>query len=200
LYACVSDSYNIYDACEKLWGTELKKEIENSGGLLVVRPDSGDPTRVVTKVLNILDSKFGSTYNTKGFKVLNHVRVIQGDGVNEEAIRGILAAALSNGFSATNLAFGMGGALLQKVDRDTQKFAYKCSEITVNGKYIPVFKDPVDDAGKKSKSGRLELIHEGGQYKTVSGPGFGNLLKPVFENGRMLREYTLAEVRKNASL
>ena len=198
LLACVSDSYNIFDACSKLWGTDLKKEVENSGGTLVIRPDSGDPVEVVDKVLQILDDKFGYSYNTKGFKVLNHVRVIQGDGVNEESIREILRVAKMRGFSATNLAFGMGGALLQKVDRDTQKFAYKCSEVTVNGKAVPVFKDPITDHGKASKSGRLTLIKEAGTYRTVKGPTYGDVLKTVFENGEMKKEYTLAEIRENA--
>ena len=64
---------------------------------------------------------------------MNNVRLIQGDGVNEHTIRTILGGFQAYGWSADNIAFGMGGALLQQIDRDTQKFAMKCSSITVNG-------------------------------------------------------------------
>lgn len=158
LVACVSDSYDLFNACENLWGEELKAEIINSGATLVVRPDSGDPATVVLKTLQILDSKFGSTVNAKGFKVLNHVRVIQGDGINQESIEEILGLAKKHGFSATNIAFGMGGALLQQVNRDTQKFAMKCSSVTIDGEHVDVFKDPVTDNGKRSKPGRLDVV------------------------------------------
>ena len=50
IVAVVSDSYNIWDACEKLWGGALKEIVEGRKGTLVVRPDSGDPPEVVVKV------------------------------------------------------------------------------------------------------------------------------------------------------
>lgn len=108
LVAVVSDSYNIYNACNNLWGEQLKQEIIDSGATVVIRPDSGDPASVVKEVVRILDSKFGSTVNSKGYKVLNNVRVIQGDGINEDSIKDILDGILSEGYSATNVAFGMG--------------------------------------------------------------------------------------------
>ena len=47
-------------------------------GPLVIRPDSGDPPTVVVKVLEILGSKFGTTINSKGYKILpDYLRVIQ---------------------------------------------------------------------------------------------------------------------------
>lgn len=204
LFAVVSDSYDIDNASENIWGKELKGEVIGSGGTLVVRPDSGDPTSVVLKTLQLLDKTFGSSYNKKGFKVLNNVRVIQGDGINEDTIRSILEAAVSNGFSATNVAFGMGGALLQQVNRDTQRFAFKCSEATVDGKSVEVYKDPVTDKGKRSKKGRQDLIRtckridETPKYQTVQGyEVFGSMLRTVFENGKITKEYTLDEVRRN---
>ena len=110
LVACVSDSYDIWNACEHLWGETLKQKIVDSGATLVVRPDSGDPPTVVLKVAEILASKFGFTVNSKGFKVLNNVRVIQGDGINEHTVKEILDNLLNAGFSASNIAFGMGVA------------------------------------------------------------------------------------------
>lgn len=79
--AFVSDSYDIYNAC-KLWGTKLKQDVLDSGALVVIRPDSGEPAEVVTNCLTILEKYFGSTRNDKGYKVLNNVRVIQGDGIS----------------------------------------------------------------------------------------------------------------------
>ena len=127
-YACVSDSYNIWRACSDLWGGELKDAVTNAKGTLVVRPDSGDPPFVVLRCLQLLGEAFGTTKNPKGYKVLNpKVRLIQGDGCNYQSIRKILSELKINGWSGDNVAFGMGGGLLQKVDRDTQKFAFKCS-------------------------------------------------------------------------
>lgn len=185
IVAVVSDSYNIFNACESLWGTELKDEVINSGATVVVRPDSGDPATVVLKCLQILETKFGSTVNEKGYRVLNNVRVIQGDGINHESIQAILDAVLGDGFSADNVAFGQGGALLQAVDRDTMKFAMKCSAIFKGGKMIEVFKDPITDAGKASKKGVLELVEIDGEYKTISGmPTKGNrILREVYSLG-----------------
>lgn len=202
LFACVSDSYDLWNAVENLWGGELRDEVINSGATVVIRPDSGIPHEVVLKTLELLDSKFGSTYNSKAFKVLNNVRVIQGDGINEESIRKILETMTAAGYSATNIAFGMGGALLQQVNRDTQKFAFKCSEVTIDKHSIPVFKDPITDPGKASKKGRLDLVSlasKNFKLETVSGcENLGSIMKVVFLNGKVTKEYTLDEVRKNA--
>ena len=201
LIACVSDSYDIYKACAEIWGKKLKRKVIESGTTVIVRPDSGHPAEVVTKCLQILNDAFGSSRTKQGFKVLNNVRVIQGDGINEDSIREILESAKKAGFSATNIAFGMGGALLQKVDRDTQKFAYKCSEVTVNGKSVPVSKDPITDPGKRSKAGRVDLVFRNGKFETVVGDHeFGSMLETVYENGEIKREQTLADVRARAKL
>lgn len=202
LLAVVSDSYDLFNAIENMWGTELKKEVVDSGAVVVIRPDSGDPVSVCLKAAQLIEEKFGCSYNTKGYKVFNNVRLIQGDGVNEESIRKILETFLQNGYSATNIAFGMGGALLQQVNRDTLKFAMKCSNVTVDGKDRDVFKDPITDSGKKSKKGRLSLTYLGGEFKTVEGGEyeFGNVLKTVFENGVITKRYTLDEVRRNSNL
>jgi nicotinamide phosphoribosyltransferase len=205
LVAVVSDSYDIYNACEHIWGETLKKEVVDSGAIVVVRPDSGNPPEVVLNCLRLLNSKFGSTINSKGYKVLNNVRVIQGDGINRESIETILRWAEAAGYSATNIAFGMGGALLQQHNRDTQRFAMKCSHIVSDGKEIDVFKEPVTDSGKRSKKGRLDLEVFEGRFHTVALPKGESkapysILQTVFENGEIKSEYTLAEVRANAAL
>jgi nicotinamide phosphoribosyltransferase len=200
IVAVVSDSYDLWQAIDHLWGEQLQQAVIDSGATVVIRPDSGEPVAVVSEVLQRLDRRFGSTINTKGYKVLNHVRVIQGDGVNADSIGAILAASEKLGFSATNIAFGMGGALLQQVDRDTQKFAIKCSEVVIDSQAIPVYKDPVTDPGKRSKQGRLALIATAAGYATVPAGNAADLLVPVYENGVILTEYTLEQIRQQALL
>jgi len=208
LVACVSDSYNVYEACEKLWGGLLKPDIVHRNGTLVIRPDSGDPVAVLTKVFEILGEKFGYETNSKGYRVLPAcVRVIQGDGVNMFTIQNMLfQLSKFQGWSADNLAFGMGGALLQQLNRDTQKFAFKCSAAEINRKWQAVFKDPVTDPGKNSKHGRLALVEaEPGQFHTMENiPGAEldneDRLVTVFENGKMLLSYDLDSIRERAQV
>ena len=204
--ACVSDSYDIFNACANIWGDKLKDKIMGREGTLVVRPDSGDPKTVVVEVLNILYDKFGGTLNKKEYKVLDpHIRVIQGDGVNIDSIREILEHMEDNGFSTDNIAFGMGGALLQKLDRDTQSFAFKCCSVNIDGKEIDVFKRPVTDTSKASKAGRLKLISingaDGNTLRTIKASitQEADVLQEVFLNGEITKEYTLSEVRKNSN-
>ena len=205
IVAVVSDSYNIYEACEKLWGTELKELVKSRKappGKLVVRPDSGDPPKIVVEVLERLSKNFPATTNAAGFKVLPpYIRVIQGDGISYESLQEILANMERNKCAAENVRFGSGGALLQKMDRDTQKCAFKCCDIIVDGKTRPVYKDPITDKGKVSKSGRLKLVNQGGVITTLT-DGKGNekddLLVEVFRNGNITREFDFNEVRAEA--
>ncbi|MGH8214965.1 MAG: nicotinate phosphoribosyltransferase, partial [Rhodanobacteraceae bacterium] len=213
--ACVSDSYDVFRAVREMWGGALRDEVIKSGATLVVRPDSGDPADIVHRTLRLLNSAFGSTVNGKGYRVLNHVRVIQGDGVNPDSIHAILERITHAKYSADNLAFGMGGALLQKLDRDTQKFALKCSAARIDGKWADVFKDPVTDHAKASRPGRLTLArHRGyGTFETVAlqdgaiegnsvtlGQGWEDAMTTVWENGDLLRDWTFAEVRTRSEV
>ncbi|MET3875350.1 nicotinate phosphoribosyltransferase [Chitinophaga sp. OAE865] len=210
--ACVSDSYNIFRACEEYWGTALKEQILKREGTLVIRPDSGDPVQTLLRIFTILMDKFGYTVNEKGYRVLPpQVRVIQGDGISYSSIPGIFEALKQAGISAENLVLGMGGALLQRVNRDTQEFALKCAYAIVNGKSINVQKMPVElDASghlrtsfKKSKAGKLRLIKDNNTFKTVTereAPASADLLHTVFENGEVTLSYTFEEVRKTAAL
>jgi nicotinamide phosphoribosyltransferase len=207
LVACVSDSFDIIRACRDYWGTELRDKILNRDGRLVIRPDSGDPVQTLKQIFHILWNKFGGVTNEKGFKVIDpHVRVIQGDGVNYESISDICDMMIEEGFSIENIAFGMGGALLQKVDRDTQKFAFKCSSITINGEEVDVRKNPIEinekgervQSFKKSKAGRLKL--ENGQTIEHSHDEIGDEMVEVFLNGKVTKEWTFEEVRERAKI
>ena len=200
--AFVSDSYDIFEACRK-WGTELKQDVLDSGAVVVVRPDSGNPSDVVVKCLYILEKYYGSVTNSKGYRVLNNVRVIQGDGIDHATIRSILFCMEIAGFSADNVAFGQGGALLQQVNRDTLKFAMKCSSIgiRIDGELVwrDVFKDPITDHGKVSKKGRVTLYQDkNGLYTSGVEDWPESALKEVYRDGNVVTEYTFDQVRANA--
>jgi nicotinamide phosphoribosyltransferase len=203
LLAVVSDSYDLFGAIEQ-WGTTLKQAVIDSGATLVIRPDSGDPAEIVLATAQRLAHHFGTVSNNKGYQVLNHVRIIQGDGVNRESIHEILEVLTAHGFAADNVAFGMGGALLQRLDRDTQRFAMKCSAVLVDGQWLDAYKDPITDPGKASKKGRLTLLQhiESGELLTVrwddprlSDANYSEVMQTVWQQGRLLKDWTFAEVR-----
>ena len=193
----------------RLWGERLRQDVIDSGATVVIRPASGDPTTMVMKTVQSLASTFGTTVNAKGFRVLDHVRVIQGDGITLRSIRSILAALKVNGYSADNVAFGQGVALLQVVNRDDERFAMKCSAVDVGGAWRDVFKDPVTDPGKRSKAGRLTLLQRQGEYMTarIDDPrarelgrdGWQPALRTVFEDGHLLVDDTFAAIRARAA-
>ena len=209
LVACVSDSYDIYNAVSNLWGEELKEKIIERDGCLVIRPDSGDAEKILPDLLCSLGQKFGQTRNEKGYFVLNpKVKLIQGDNVNIETLKIFLEAIKKAGYSADNIAFGSGGALVQKVDRDVQRCAFKCSAAKIDDKWRDVVKSPITDGFKKSKGGRLQLIEKNGEYKTVDIQSLGTgtpfldwniILQTVFEDGKLIKEYTFEEIRNNVT-
>lgn len=200
VFSVVSDSYDIFNAVDNLWGKELKDEVIKCGSMLVIRPDSGDPATVVAKILLLLETAFGFTYNSKRYKVINHVKVLQGDGITTESIEDILSKLVGYRFSAENVLFGQGGALLQQLDRDTCKWAYKACAAYIDGEWVDVFKDPVTDTIKRSKRGRLMLYKStDGNFKTA-GINAKTMdveqLTPIFLNGQLMKTCTLDEVRQ----
>lgn len=202
LVACVSDSYNIWDACEKYWGTELKELVEKREGQLVVRPDSGDLPGTVLQVLEKLEGKFGSDKTSTGHKLLPQcIRVIQGDGIDINSLETILRHMKDKGWAADNLVFGSGGALLQKLHRDTLKCAFKCSFAKVNGEGVDVVKDPITDPGKKSKKGKLTLELRDSSWVTVAegkGQPDDDKLVEVFRHGELLVDEVFSKIRERA--
>ena len=201
MVAVVSDSYDLMHVVESVWGSTLKPAIVESGATVIVRPDSGDPLQVPVDVLRALDAAFGSTVNSRGYKVLPPcIRVIQGDGINAQSLPLLLEAVLAAGYAVDNIAFGMGGGLHQLFNRDTQKFAMKCSAVCIGGIWHDVFKQPAGDPGKTSKRGRFTLrATVDGRCETMpltsSEP---DLLRPAYCDGRLLGQTTFAEVRNHA--
>lgn len=200
IVSVVSDTWNIYDAA-KMW-TQLAHKVKEKNGTLVVRPDSGDFREVLPKVLSILREGFGATRNSKGYDVLNNVKVLQGDGMNENSIAEPFRIAAEMGISADSIMTGSGGGLLQaNMDRDTCRFAFKASSVTINGRDKPIAKDPITDQGKRSKQGKLDLLYSPTRgYYTVNELMARNVndesaLDLVYENGVVKRIQTLDEIR-----
>ena len=209
IFACVSDSYDLWNAIDNIWGTQLHDQVVNNGGVLVVRPDSGDPVTVVLEAITKLGNKFGYTVNSKGYKVLAPcVRLIQGDGINPKSIVDILDVLVENGWAAENIAFGMGGALLQNVNRDTLGYAMKANNLVImddNGAMIenrPVFKNPITDHGKSSKAGVQGVIRRDGELVAVpvAEVGDDNQLELVFYNGDIVRRSSWDMIKARADI
>lgn len=199
LVACVSDSFDIFKACSDIWGNKLRSQVMARDGVLVIRPDSGEPTEILPQLMELLGNAFGYSVNEKGYKVLHpKVRLIQGDGVDYDSMPKMMQAIRVKGWSIDNIAFGSGGGLLQKLNRDTMKFAFKCSHVRVNGEDREVYKSPITDVVKTSKRGRLKLIKVGDQFQTIKEHESEALdqMNVVFENGKLLREYTFEEIRQ----
>lgn len=210
LVAVVSDSYDTFNAASNIWGDKLKPLIEGREGTLVVRPDSGNPVTMPIEVIERLGAKFGFKTNSKGYKVLpDCVRVIQGDGMDLGKISHLLDVMEQRGLSASNIAVGMGGGLLQKVDRDTCKYAMKANAAQVDGVWRDVFKDPITDQGKASKKGQLAVVLDAdtGDLRTMRKDDMLKYLHPecnkmqtVYRNGALLIETSFAEIRERAAI
>ena len=207
IIACVLDSYDIYNATRVVTSGEFKKKIEsNEYPVFVMRPDSGDAVTVVSEMLKICDmNDVAYDINTKQLKVMKKYRIIYGDGINPAVIRKILETAVLMGYAPDNFAFGSGGDLMQNVNRDTCKFAIKCSSVLLeDGTRRDVFKDPITDQGKTSKKGRVTtFIGKDGTLRvgTLDGEtldGEKEFLEVVYDNGKLGKMYTFDEVRANS--
>ena len=197
IISVVMDSYD-YDHALNVVLPDIARVMETTDKYkqcqLVLRPDSGDPVESVLKGLLAAEKCFGVTINKKGYKVLNRSAVLQGDGITMHTIRDILTAVTSPAYqySAQNVVFGMGGGLLQKVNRDTMSFATKLSYIQYNQEdYKDVMKMPKTDSGKYSLPGLLAVAKEGGNltvYPADHVPqGAVNAMQVVYDNRPLIR-------------
>lgn len=205
IISLVIDSYDAYKCAEFITTGEMKDKILSRSGKIVLRPDSGDPACMCHAIADIIWKNVGGTINELGYKVFDpHYGIIYGDGINLESIDKILKTVVEyDKYAASNFVFGSGGALLQKCDRDTHKFAFKCSAKLDETGWSDVYKDPITDSGKRSKRGRLALIKEDGEYKTIRLEELGgreNLLKTIFFNGNIIKKFTFDELRSNAGV
>jgi len=202
-FAVVSDSYDIWNALDNIWGDTLASEVKENPGRLVIRPDSGDPTTVPTQVIQHLMDRFGYTENKKGYRVLpDNIRVIQGDGISLTTIAECLDTMKEARLCSSNIAFGMGGALLQKCHRDTLSFAMKANAVCRDETWRDIFKQPITDSHKTSKPGRLALVKNDDGYATIPLTKLDeqeNQLKQVFRDGKLLIKTNFDNIRKRSS-
>lgn len=213
IVSVVSDTWNIFRAAQ-MW-VLLKDKIIAKNITLVVRPDSGTISEVLNVILATLAEGFGGIVNKKGYLVINNVKVLWADGMNEDTIATPFQAAMLLDISADSIMTGSGGGYMQvDLDRDTNKFAFKASNIRINGVDLPIAKNPITDPGKVSKKGRMKLqrtlieIERGGKHKyaynTVQDNEYDyekveDYLRPIFRNGELLVEDSMETIRERVN-
>ena len=212
-FSAVLDSYDYWNVIENIL-PQLKEEIMNHNGCMLMRGDSGDCVEVVTKTVFKLWDIFGGTINSKGYKVLDtHVKAIYGDSITVQRCEEIYKILAENGFACSNVALGVGSFSFQCIEengelkpftRDTFSSCIKATYCEVNDKPIPIFKNPKDGGFKKSQKGCCVVYKEfkTGELKYSDEHTWSeacgnthNLLQPIFRDGIMLKEQSLSEIR-----
>ena len=216
IVSIVSDTWDFWKVINE-YAPALREEILNRDGKVVFRPDSGDPVKIICGdpnatpgsceflgAVRILDKHFGTTTNSKGYKVLNSkVGLIYGDSITYERAKAILQNLKSMGYSTENIVFGIGSYTYQNVTRDTHGFAIKATWAQINGEHRELFKDPVTDNGvKKSHRGLLRVDRINDKYVVIDKLtredyfSNGGCLDCVMQNAEMVRRApTISEIR-----
>jgi nicotinamide phosphoribosyltransferase len=214
IVSIVSDTFDVYRVLTE-FAEELKPQILARDGKVVFRPDSGNPEYIICGdpnatpgspewkgAIRLLDEKFGSSLNKKGYKVLNpKVGLIYGDGMYLERYKRTLECLKEMGYAASNLVIGVGG-ILRNHSRDTLGFAIKATRVKVNGEVRDIEKDPITDRTKKSHKGLISLLKNSqGDYFTLDNclqdQGENSLLKTVYEDGKVVKKFTFAQIKQN---
>ena len=213
-FSAVLDSYDYWNIIDNIL-PQLKTEIMNHNGCMLMRGDSGDCVEVVTKTVFKLWEEFGGTINSKGYKVLDpHVKAIYGDSITVQRCEEIYKILMENGFSCSNVALGVGSFSFQCIEedgflkpftRDTFSSCIKATYCEIDGKPFPIFKNPKDGGFKKSQKGccRVYTRCDGSIYyedeltweQATDYEKRGNMLIPVFKDGELLKEQSLKEIR-----
>lgn len=217
ILSVVSDTWDLWKVLTVIV-PNLKDQILAREGKLVIRPDSGDPVKIICGdpeavpgtpafkgVIELLWDTFGGTETEKGYKVLDaHVGAIYGDSITVERLDQILYGLKQKGFASANMVFGVGSFTYQYTTRDTYGFAMKSTWVQIDGVGREIFKNPVTDDGlKKSAKGRIAVINEAPEgarphYVAVDQQDSENPddeLHIVWENGKFIKHYSLDEVR-----
>ena len=209
ILSVVSDTWNLWEVVTT-FATNLKSLILSRDGKLVIRPDSGDPVKILCGdvnytnpsdpyekciqkgVIELLWDVFGGHVNSSGYKVLDsHIGAIYGDSITLERAEKICQLLADKGFASTNVVLGVGSYTYQYNTRDTFGMAMKATFGVVKGEPREIFKDPITDDGlKKSAKGLLQVEKENGVYvlkevpftdeDTIKDARFDSELKPIF--------------------
>lgn len=210
-FSAVLDSYDYWNIIDNVL-PELRKEIMEHNGCMLMRGDSGDCVEVVTKTVFKLWDIFGGTINSKGYKVLDpHVKAIYGDSITVQRCEEIYKILKDNGFACSNVALGVGSfsfqcieenGLLKPFTRDTFSSCIKATYCEIDGKPFPIFKNPKDGGFKKSQKGCCVVTMKNGmlfyedEYTWNGSMNHEkNLLKTIFVDGKLVKEQSLQEIR-----
>lgn len=218
IVSVVSDTWDYWNVLTVIL-PNLKDQILARDGKLVIRPDSGDPVKIIVGdpdapvgspaykgTIELLWETFGGTVTDLGYRTLDsHIGAIYGDSINAERMEAILKGLMDKGFASDNIVFGVGSYSYQYVTRDTYAFAMKSTNVVIDGVEKPIFKDPVTDNGmKKSLKGRIAVIDVGKDgrpfYVAIDERGTKqhgfDALTTVWKDGIFLKEVTLEGARK----
>lgn len=210
-FSAVLDSYDYWNVIDNIL-PQIHDEIMAHNGCMLMRGDSGDCIEVVTQTVFKLWEQFGGTVNSKGYKVLDpHVKAIYGDSITVQRCEKIYQILMDNGFACSNVALGVGSfsfqcieedGILKPFTRDTFSSCIKATYCEIDGKPVPIFKNPKDGGFKKSQKGCC-VVYEGMNGlvyqdeftwdQAVESPY--QLLETVFKDGQLYAEQNLADVR-----
>ncbi len=216
IVSIVSDGYDFWDVVGNVLPA-LKTDIMKRNGKVVIRPDSGDPVKILcgdsdsdeslakVGLIQCLWNTFGGTINEKGFKVLDsHIGAIYGDSITLDRCRAIVNLLGEAGFASTNVVLGIGSYSYQYNTRDTFGFALKSTLVKINGEEKQIFKAPKTDSGvKTSQKGAVVVFDQEGQIQYQDGlmlqeakdTSKTNLLQTIFKNGQVYSVQTLKQIR-----
>ncbi len=212
-FSAVLDSYDYWNIIENVL-PQIKEEILDHNGCMLMRGDSGDCVEVVTKTVFKLWDEFGGTVNSKGYKVLDpHVKAIYGDSITIQRCEEIYRILEENGFACSNVALGVGSFSMQCIEedgilkpftRDTFSSCIKATYCEIDNKPYPIFKNPKDGGFKKSQKGCcvVKKAEDGAlSYQdeftwTQACESKDNMLETIFKDGILLKEQSLSEIRE----
>jgi nicotinamide phosphoribosyltransferase len=216
IVSIVSDTWDFWQVVTEFLPT-LKSKILARNGKVVIRPDSGDPVKIIVGdaeapvgspahkgAIECLWETFGGVTTEQGFRLLDpHIGLIYGDSITPARQEAILEGLKQKGFASYNVVLGIGSYTYEYVTRDTFGFAMKATYGEVNGEGRAIFKDPKTDDGSKRSARGLMAVHKDpstGRYFAKDQCSWAEEatgeLKTVFKDGKLVREQSLKEIRE----
>jgi nicotinamide phosphoribosyltransferase len=216
IVSIVSDTWDLWRVLTE-YIPALKEKILGRDGKLVIRPDSGDPVKILCGdpdvegpaqrgTLQLLAAALGVDANRPGLPLINKGAAIYGDSITVERANAILSRTIRGlKLSPYNLVFGIGSFTYEYVTRDTYGFAMKATAVRRNGEIVPIFKCPVTDNGGKFSHKGIPAVYEGDAvenpgYYVIQGATEGQLencaLEKVFCDGELLIEHSFEQIRR----
>jgi len=221
MVSLVADTFDFWRAVTE-YLPKLAQDIMQRDGKVVIRPDSGDPVKIICGdpeaekgtpehkgAIECLWETFGGTVGQGGdgndYKTLDsHIGLIYGDSITLERQEQILRGLADKGFSSANVVLGIGSFTYEYLTRDSFGFAVKATYGEIDHKGVEIYKDPKTDSGmKKSARGLLKVVKDNewdfhliDGCKDIEGAeGAVNELELVFRDGTWHRQQSLEGIR-----